>query len=414
MTPHKPSPYRFLPKSSGPQPSQRPAPLQTPSRPTAVGNQGSSSTASKFRFPSTPRFAAPSSARTQSQSERIEDVGPSSPLLPSDGTRMSIDGFRENAFAGEDVDFDVPQYRESPSSPDEFDDLIAIYERRHGRRSRTPAATDTDDLVANTSLSHARKKRKFQDERNSDIIFVSSSPSSTGSPELTTPPQERYITQPAAEARLNEGEESLLSIKPALRHFHPEGSNRPPDAAFRMSKPAFIRPTSSASIPDHHRNGGPNLLPDAFSPSKRRGRGRDYVSRGMADTMVNFVLAIGHQDTGQGQQQQNQLQRTTRIGNVEYNRIMHVAALREEENGRGVIIRGHDGALYLLVGSPANELVKGGRRSIEVGSRIGLRKGHLSWEIGRDLQVDGADKEPGVTIVQFTVSVMWDIDPPWT
>ena len=409
--------------------SQRPASSQahprTPLRHPDVHHEQRSS-----RFALTPRFAGSSTQR------------------PSHLTRLGVDDLEDDDDNDQDelpaTVRDGLDEGESADPPSSFDELLTLHERRQKYKAlavgRGQLSEDDEDASDAVGRHYAQKRRKL--EATKDAIYVSSSPSPASSPVLSDTPTKSddlpvlkgqdYASKTTTEgAQVEETEDEDMAVpdpslsrilglpkserKPTLPHFQSAAVEPMPfSPPAPPARPSFMRPsvpsraTSTAAVADTA-----NLLPDAFSPSKRRGRTKDYLHGGMAETMVDWILGMGQEEETRARhlQQNRGRERAQAARSPEYERVVHVVEIRRDESDPGVVIRGHDGDIYLLAGSPANMTAGGEGQSVDVGSRVGLRKGKLSWGVHLN-DFHGTTDSEGDSGQRFlTVSALWDLDP---
>jgi hypothetical protein len=120
--------------------------------------------------------------------------------------------------------------------------------------------------------------------------------------------------------------------------------------------------------------------------------------------MVDWILVLGQEEEArkrQLQQRPGQSQREE-VG-PGYERIVHVVEMKNDSMGRGLFVRGHDNAVYLLTGNSAST------GKVVIGSRVGLRRGQLSWSI--ELSKDSQPDAPALPPEELVVSALWDLDP---
>ena len=313
---------------------------------------------------------------------------------------------------------------------------------------------DSDSRMRVTIDSpYSRKKRKVQPEV--ETIHVSSSQSSPSSPVLSETSQGRLEDDPPMPHREEQGASGMLDVarnivedtedvprmdndmqSPPIRRlrtfetlkmkekatqggnyrstvFQPATPFAPPKQ-LPGSRPSFAR----LSIPSRSSSGAtssdmPNLLPDALSPSKRRGRTKDYIRNGMAETMVDWILAMGHGEEARTRnlQQSRMREEWPAARGPDYERIVHVVEISNDENDRGVIVRGHDDRVYLLAGHPANVQAAGSSAKVHIGSRIGVRKGDLSWQLNLGSSNCDTEVESNSPRQTMTASALWDLEP---
>ena len=102
-------------------------------------------------------------------------------------------------------------------------------------------------------------------------------------------------------------------------------------------------------------------LPDAFSPSRRRGK-RDYIPGGLADTVRNWVLELGTSVSKPGSEQ---------------SKTVTVARIQHDVEGRCTTIRDEPGEQYLLV----SQGQQSDASSVRIGDIIEINGGGTSWSI---------------------------------
>ena len=385
------------------------------------------------QFTPTPRFiSTPTDPAKSRREEAIEESGSSflsqgSISEEESNSKQGIDTKSQDVIHGLSAS-DDEDFRDN----DDFDDLLAGYENRRRRSMRTKQSEPFESLSADRSTLHPRKKQRLQ-KTLADSIYISSSPSPERSPTsygindvdyqekipkfsldhsnepsvaVARNPEKNAFKEPFGTSKTESRSTETIPV-PRFRST----LEATPYSPFPVIRPAFVRP----EVPTRPDSSGvstiaANLLPDVFSPSKRRGRGKEYLHGGMAKTMLDMVLAMGQEEENRWKQiQHRQKGETTTKSRLEYEVISYVAEARREDNLQTTVVHDCHGQKYLLIGDPAN-----GAARISVGSCIAIRKGHLWWKIENPVHnitapVDNHDKAASQD--QMIVSASWDLDP---
>ena len=232
--------------------------------------------------------------------------------------------------------------------------------------------------------SAKRRKVSTSDQRSRDVIHISSSPEPDAlvpydsddekhagkglaqvetdghqyslSPELVTPPMPTRFKTPATKGNAIKPLQPKASFKPFKREGHPSA-----EANFN--------------------------LPDAFSPSRKKGK-RDYVSGGLADTVRNWVLNAATEESQRSKRDEN---------------VITVKAASMDRSGRALEVTDEDGYRWLLLGEQGGD---NGGVSLATLARVCKRgKVHVrgtftNWRISLSNQSSGNE---------VLVAAQWDV-----
>ena len=176
---------------------------------------------------------------------------------------------------------------------------------------------------------------------------------------------------------------------------------------FRIPTPAVFPPPRSSTRPafklppvQNVANLGQSAtssLPDAFSPSRRRGK-KDYIPGGSADTVRNWVLALAAEES-----------KTTQI----YTESFRVVQMRDSHHeSRCVLVEDEHGRNWVLI----NESAKAGSdsmlRKVTVGCSIGIRISstvpNLQLDYQEQLDIHGRG-QTNMPLNEWSVGIMWDV-----
>ncbi|KAL9114663.1 MAG: hypothetical protein Q9227_001341 [Pyrenula ochraceoflavens] len=371
-------------KSSGPRfvlPSSR-YDLETPvpRKRFAVALQSGRPQPSLSGSGSSPRFNKPTYSQKddgEHNSNAIQDPG-SSPPLPSSRSFSS-------SLKANHAEENVSRFHNDPLSDDEeITDQFRFSVRSQGANGRQQdsmydSARDDDDI--NGRAADSRKRRRI-DSGHDAIWLSSSSPSSptrVGSSENDGQPEERPSSSPLLSS-------PTMTGRSLPRFRYPDQITSDNDYV-PVSRPSFRLPAATST--------GHNTeitLPEAFSPSRRRGKGKDYITGGMADTMRSWIVGLSAEDHGHTSHATGDARRL-------YGRTARIVALEQDADRRCSIVRCDDGAVIMLAGNGGSHQVQ----QIRVGSLIGIKQGRMLWGFE-----SGALLGEGSS-ARIEVSISWDV-----
>lgn len=245
-------------------------------------------------------------------------------------------------------------------------------------------ATGVRDRLGLMTPSSKRRKVSTSDQRSRDVIQISSSPEpdphvpyeSDGeehagkglaqvetddhryslSPELVTPPMPTRFKTPAIEGNTIKPLQSKASFKPFTR--------------------------------DRHLSAEANFtLPDAFSPSRKKGK-RDYVSDGLADTVRNWVLNAATEESQRSRRDET---------------VITTKAASMDRSGRALEVTDEDGYRWLLLGEQggANGGVSPATLArVRKGEKVHVRGTSTNWRISLSNEISGN---------KVFVAAQWDV-----
>lgn len=110
-----------------------------------------------------------------------------------------------------------------------------------------------------------------------------------------------------------------------------------------------------------------STLPDAFSPSRRKGR-KEYVSGGLANTVRNWVLSAATEESQRIRQDQT---------------MIEVTSAFMDRSGRAIEIIDASGKHWLLVGEPSRgqATTAVSLRRIRERGTVHVRGTHTMWKL---------------------------------
>lgn len=387
---------------------------------------------------SIPRFAKPtpihSTARfTQTPTARrphddidtsFEDKGSSSPPLPS-RLRFSSSVSRNRyviSDASDDDDDDILDtagaVTAEADAEDDLSDLLYL-ESLRGTKQQATRPPNATNHAAKRVATLSRKRRKLSDAGDDagDVIAISSSSSPETYHATNLTDDEGFDMAPTRTVlRPTSGADEVVTDDDDDDDDLP--SSPPMDLSptiktsrFKMTAPAVLMGPAPAIRPSFKlpasridsTSEGPSRasLPDAFSPSRRRGK-KDYIYGGAADTVRNWVLGLAAEEHQTGQ------------GRVHELRVAEVS----ENNGEGrcVLVRGEDGSRWLLANDNAGTSSAqraAGLRKVRPGASIGIRGSSIGLDLNlgsSQLDTEGTESNAqGTASVPWKVGVMWDV-----
>ena len=237
-----------------------------------------------------------------------------------------------------------------------------------------PAVAHSEDYDADIPEPPSHKRRKLASSAQSPkptITISSSSSSSTSKHEDINPDPDEpdQYTSDVESAPLSE-----LRTPQTTSRFRSVAPVHPTEGLINVSKRAFRALSTKARLDLE----ASTVLPDAFSPSRRKGK-REYTPGGLADTVRSWVLGAASEEVQRGRMTERRLA------------VRHAES---DASGRVVHITDEDGQDWLLVGkydgmdrSLTRKVVE---RTLKEGSVI-IRGTSTTWAVadvkGRQVQV---------------------------
>lgn len=280
---------------------------------------------------------------------------------------------------------------------DDEDDTTWAYPSSHSntrkvRRSfEGDVVTDTIEVLgdsessANELTNPLPRKRRQPHGRERNAIQILSSPSQHRSP---LPSRDSDDLEDYDRAVLSSpGIRSPTAAKTPLRFRSRKGDSSNGDGISSSNRPSFRIPL----LPPVNGNTPDSALPDTFSPSRRRGKGKEYASGGLADTLRGWIIGMTAGEQGQ--------KHLAHLGTApSYKRILEVSEVEKDENNRCTLVKGNDGNVVMLLGGGRDPR----KQILHEGSRIGLCGGPMYWEIETSLS-------PGQYKGKLGISALWDV-----
>jgi hypothetical protein len=393
---------RFLPAPS----------RQSPGIPKRFNTPSASQSAPRFAkstavHTSTPISKTPSGKRLEDQIDSgFEEHNSSSPPLPSRLRFSSSLSRPRDAIddASDEDDILAGGRSDELSRENDDDDLsdLLYLEQLRGNKAAQPSEPEQD-------ARQSRKRRRIcaTETATEDVFAISSSPS----------PKKDHPTQISEDEDLQANITSIKSLEDAERPAaesdeevgcSPIGTLSAITATrFRIPTPAVFPPSRSSTRPAFKLPPVQNVaslgqsatssLPDAFSPSRRRGK-RDYIPGGSADTVRNWVLALAAEES-----------KTTQI----YTESFRVVQMRDgHHESRCVLVEDEHGRKWILI----NESAKAGSdsmlRKVSVGCSVGIRISstvpNLQPDYQEQLDIHGHG-QANMPADEWSVAIMWDV-----
>lgn len=196
---------------------------------------------------------------------------------------------------------------------------------------------DEEEVQAATSKyaipekSPSRKRRKLSATSHQPSMPIAVS-SSRSDPERDHDDVERNVSDQSGS-----GFEDIA--EPAFRTPRPISRFRSAAVSHDIEMPSLSRPAfkSLANKFNLDLESGV-ILPDAFSPSRRKGR-QDYISGGFADTVRSWVLNAASSEVQSG----NKVERILNIRDVESDRSGRAILVMDDENEKWLLIGKQEG-----------------------------------------------------------------------
>jgi hypothetical protein len=389
---------------------------QSPGIPKRFNTPSASQSAPRFAkptavYPSTPISRTPPGKRLEDEIDTgFEEHNSSSPPLPSRLRFSSSLARPRDAIDDASDEDDILAGSRSDelsreNSDDDLSDLLYLEQLRGNKAAQPPKPEQ--DVRQTGKLSRKRRRICATETATEDVFAISSSPS----------PKKDHPTQISEDDDLQANITSIKSLEDAERsaaeseeevNYSPIGTLSAITATrFRIPTPAVFPPPRSSTRPAFKLPPVQNVaslgqsatssLPDAFSPSRRRGK-KDYIPGGSADTVRNWVLALAAEES-----------KTTQI----YTESFRVVQMRDAyHESRCVLVEDEHGRKWILI----NESAKAGSdsmlRKVTVGCSVGIRISstipNLQPDYQEQLDIHGHG-ETNMPADEWSVAIMWDV-----
>jgi hypothetical protein len=399
---------RFLPTSSA-----QSLVAQRKFNSPVVGQQADRFAKSTPVVSSTPFGKTASVRRTEDEIDAVvEERSSSSPPLPARlRFSSSLSRHRDNIDDASDEDEVADAGRPENIPQDDDDDLSHLLYLEKIRGTKTPQHSERENgLHQAKAIPRKRQRISGTGTARDDVIAISSSPS----------PEPTYSAQVSDDEDIqngfshgHSGGTTAEPLAPAYDEFtsSPTGPVSPLGSSkFRIPTHAvFPTPISSTKLsfklPQVQSaatlgQSASSSLPDAFSPSRRRGK-KDYIPGGAADTVRSWVLALATEESKAGQTY------TERFKVVEM-----TDGYRED---RCELVRDENGRRWLLMNENAKVGGSGSDSELQkvtVGRSVGIRVGNtaLSLQLDRRKQLDkDSPNEIENLAEEWSVGTKWDL-----
>ena len=397
---------RFLPAPS----------RQSPGIPKRFNTPSASQSAPRFAkptagYPSAPTSRAPSSKRLEDEIDTgFEEHNSSSPPLPSRLRFSSSLSRRRDAIDdASDEDHILPGSRSDELSRENGNDDLSdlpYLEQLRGNKVAQPPEPEQD---ARESGKLSRKRRRIHgiDTTTEGVFAISSSPS----PEKDHPTQISKDEDLPANITSNK---SLEDAEPPAAESDDEIGSSPVGTVsamtatrFRIPTPAVFPTPRSSTRPAFKLPPAQNVislgqsatasLPDAFSPSRRRGK-KDYIPGGSADTVRNWVLALAADES-----------KTTQIYTESFRVVRRSDGHHES---RCVLVEDENGRNWILITESAKAGSDSMLRKVTVGCSVGIRISstvpNLELDYQEQLDIHGRG-QTSTPANEWSVGIMWDV-----
>jgi hypothetical protein len=350
---------------------------------------------------STP-FAKTSSIRKSEDEVEtcFEEQSSSSPPLP---TRLrfssSLSRYRDAIDDASDGDEVLAASRPENVAEDDEDDLSDLLYLERLRDTKAPRRSEGEHDVHRFELM-SRKRQRTSDAETAidDVIAISSSLS----------PEQPYS------GRVSDDDDFLEDTEAHADENFTSSPTGPTSALassrFLIPTPAVFPTPTSSTRPSFKVPHGQNVatlsqsasssLPDAFSPSRRRGK-KDYILGGAADTVRSWVLALAAEESKAAQTY------------IERFRVVEIGD--DHREGSCELVKDENGRRWLLI----NESAKGGGRGcdliprkVTVGCSVGIRASGAALNLRLDLRKQLETNRPKETkpmTEEWSIGIMWDI-----
>ena len=282
-----------------------------------------------------------------------------------------------------------------------FPDLRCL-EHLQGSNVRRP--TDSEhDPQRTKSLPRKRRRISGTDKFTDDAIAISSSPSPELLHSMDMSDDEDFhtgLSDVDHEVELEKDTSSSpIGPSPAIASTR---FRMPTPAAFHTPVPSarltFKLPQVQAAAVQGQSVG--SSLPDAFSPSRRRGK-KDYIPGGAADTVRSWILALAAQESNAAQA---------------YTYRFRVVEMRDDGgDGRCVLVKDESCRWWLLI-NEGNKAARGGNNAaatkVTVGSLVGIKDSSVALNLRLDhLERLDVRRSSVLNTVgkEWSVGIIWDV-----
>ena len=228
------------------------------------------------------------------------------------------------------------------------------------------------------SPSHKRRKLTSSARTSKQTITISSSPSTSEHEDINLDQEEP--DQPTSD--VDDAALSELRTPQTTSRFKYVAPTNHTDGLSNASKPAFRALSTNARLDLE----AGMVLPDAFSPSRRKGK-REYDPGGLADTVRSWVLGAASEEIQRGKGTERRLV---------------VQQAKADTGGRAVAVIDEGGQQWLLVGKHDGMDRSSNHRAAERIQKEGsvvIRGTSTTWAVG-----DVEDR-------QVQVAAQWDFPP---
>jgi hypothetical protein len=263
------------------------------------------------------------------------------------------------------------------------------------------------DVRQTEKLSRKRRRIYATETATGNVFTISSSPS----------PEKDHLAQISEDEDVQANITSIVSLedaeRPAAESDEEVGSSPTGRVSaimttrFRIPNPSGV-PTSRSSarpafkLPPVQNVVSPgrsatSSLPDAFSPSRRRGK-KDYIPGGSADTVRNWVLALAAEES-----------KATQI----YTETFRVVQMRDGHHAsRCVVVEDENSRKWILINESARAGSDSMLKKVTVGCSVGIRVSctvpnlQLDYQEQLDIRGRGPASMPAN---EWLVGIMWDV-----
>jgi hypothetical protein len=343
----------------------------------------------------------------------FDGSGSSSPVLP---TRLRFSSsFPRQRDAIDDASDEDDDARAAGKPEDlaydDEDDLGDLLFLEKLRKTKAPESAGGQHNVHGLESMPRKRPRTSRIDPTMEDIAMSSSPSPEPAYSAhVSDTQDYYVGFSIAE--------SVEDIEAPVATSDEDFTSSPtgPTSTFASSKFRKPKPSSLFSMPAPStrlafktpqvqtaatmEQSATSSLPDAFSPSRRRGK-KDYMLGGAADAVRSWVLAFAPDEPKAGQT---------------YTERFKVAETTDDyPEGKCLLVTGENGRRWLLINESAKA---GGRgsdttaRKVRIGCSVGIRASSPAVNLQLDCPVqlnESSCDETRTITSEWSVGILWDV-----
>lgn len=351
----------------------------------------------------------PSGRRPQDEIEiGFDESSSSSPVLP---TRLRFSRQRDAIDDASDEDDVTAASKPEKLAHDDEDDWADFLHLEKLPKAKDPELSGGEHSVHRFEPMPRKRPRISHTDPTTEDIAISSSPSPEPPYPAHVPDHEDYHvgfgvvdSLEASEAPVARADEEFPSSPTGPTSTFASSKFRKPTPSVLSTptpstRPAFKTPqVQSAATTEQS---AISSLPDAFSPSRRRGK-KDYIPGGAADIVRSWILALAADEPKAGQ--------------AYTERFKVVETTNDDPEGRCSLVTDENGRRWLLI----NERAKAGSnsgsdstaRKVVVGCSVGIKASSPAVNLPLDRLMEPGESgcnERKRIASDWSVGILWDV-----